>query len=38
VECAAALYGVVVVGDPLRDPEGTYVDVAATEALRANAR
>jgi N-methylhydantoinase B len=33
---AKAQYGVVVTGDPERDPEGIAVDRAATEALRAS--
>jgi N-methylhydantoinase B len=34
VEGAARDYGVVVVGDPVADPEHLTVDAAATEALR----
>lgn len=35
IEGAARDYGVVVVGDPARDPEGLRIDEAATAALRA---
>jgi N-methylhydantoinase B len=38
VEGAARDYGVVVVGDPHRDPEGLALDEAATNALRARRR
>jgi N-methylhydantoinase B len=31
---AREIYGVVVVGDPIDDPEGLTIDVAATESLR----
>jgi N-methylhydantoinase B len=34
IEGAARDYGVVVTGDPERDPEGISVDVEATERLR----
>jgi N-methylhydantoinase B len=34
IEGAARDYGVVVTGDPERDPEGIGVDVEATERLR----
>ena len=35
IEAAREVYGVVVEGDPERDPEGLTVDAAATAALRA---
>jgi N-methylhydantoinase B len=35
IEAAARDYGVVVVGDPQRDPEGLRLDLDATRALRA---
>lgn len=38
IEGAARLYGVVVVGDPHRDPEGVRVDGEATHQLRARLR
>lgn len=38
IEGAARLYGVVVVGDPHRDPEGVRVDDEATHQLRAGLR
>ena len=34
IEGAARDYGVVIVGDPQRDPEGLQIDKAATQALR----
>jgi N-methylhydantoinase B len=38
IEMAARDYGVVVVGDPLRDPEGLRVDEDATQRLRSSRR
>src|SRR3546814_2342020 len=38
IEGAARLYGVVVTGDPVEDPEGVAVDEEATSALRARLR
>ncbi|GAA5051162.1 N-methylhydantoinase B/oxoprolinase/acetone carboxylase alpha subunit [Thermocatellispora tengchongensis] len=35
IEGAARDYGVVILGDPDRDPEGLVVDTAATARLRA---
>ena len=34
IEAAARDYGVVVIGDPVRDPEGLRIDAEATERLR----
>ena len=38
VQAARNLYGVVVIGDPVLDPEGLAIDHAATTALRDNHR
>jgi N-methylhydantoinase B len=38
IEAARALYGVVIEGDPITDPEGLRIDADATSALRAAMR